>query len=140
LKRVKANRMSCACDVALSFSALLRELFHFLQRMTWCQPRGHCASVDDHGAGSECSVLICCSHNSHSLFSHSVDLVLVDHGHMRLGCEHPRFCCACHSQFYTAHALQKRCRIFSAVTALSWSFLYILQESLLLTNLLVIVE
>ena len=52
-----------------------------------CQPRGHCASVDDHGAGSECSVLIYYSHNLHSLFSYSVDLVLVDHGHMRLGYE-----------------------------------------------------
>jgi len=43
-------------------------------------------SVDDHGAGSECSVLIHYSHNSHSLFSYSVDLALevVDHGHMRL--------------------------------------------------------
>jgi len=45
--------------------------------------------VDDHGAGSECSVLIHYSHNSHSLFSYSVDLALevVDHGHMRLGYE-----------------------------------------------------
>jgi len=40
-----------------------------------CQPRGHCASVDDHGAGSECSLLIYYSHNLHSLFSYSVDLV-----------------------------------------------------------------
>jgi len=55
-----------------------------------CQPRGQCASVDDvDGAGSECSVLIYYSHNSHSLFSYSVDLVLarVDHGHMSLGYE-----------------------------------------------------
>ena len=39
-----------------------------------------------HGAGSECSVLIYYGHNSHSLFSYSVDLALevVDHGHMRL--------------------------------------------------------
>jgi len=43
--------------------------------------------VDDHGAGSECSLLIYSSHNSHSLFSYSVDLILVDHGHMRLGYE-----------------------------------------------------
>jgi len=54
--------------------------------------------VDDHGAGSECSVLIYYSHNLHSLFSYSVDLVLVDHGHMRLGYEHPRFYCAYYSQ------------------------------------------
>jgi len=54
-----------------------------------CQPRGHCASVDDHGAGSECSVLICYSHNSHSLSNYSVDLAVEvdDHGHMRLGYE-----------------------------------------------------
>jgi len=41
-----------------------------------CQPRGQCASVDDRGASSECKPLIYCSHNSHSLFSYSVDLVL----------------------------------------------------------------
>jgi len=42
--------------------------------------------VDDHGAGSECSVLIYYSHNSHSLSNYSVDVALevVDHGHMRL--------------------------------------------------------
>ena len=50
----------------------------------WCQPRGHCASVDDRGAGSECSVLIYYGHNSHSLFSYTVDLEVVDHGHVRL--------------------------------------------------------
>jgi len=40
--------------------------------------------VDDvDGAGSECSVLIYYSHNSHSLFNYSVDVALevVDHGH-----------------------------------------------------------
>jgi len=42
-----------------------------------------------HGAGSECSVLIYYSHNSHSLSNYSVDLALevVDHGRMRLGYE-----------------------------------------------------
>ena len=45
--------------------------------------------MDDHGAGSECSVLIYYSHNSHSLSNYSVDVALevVDHGHMRLGYE-----------------------------------------------------
>jgi len=43
--------------------------------------------VDDRGAGSECSVLIYYGHNSHSLFSYTVDLEAVDHGHMRLGYE-----------------------------------------------------
>jgi len=43
--------------------------------------------VDDHGAGSECSVLTYYSHNSHSLFSYTVDLEVVDHGHMRSGYE-----------------------------------------------------
>ena len=45
--------------------------------------------MDDHGAGSECSVLIYYSHNSHSLFNYSVDVALevVDHGHMSLGYE-----------------------------------------------------
>jgi len=45
--------------------------------------------VDDHGAGSECSVLIYYSHNSHSLSNYSVDVALevVDHGHLRLGYE-----------------------------------------------------
>jgi len=43
--------------------------------------------VDDHGAGSECSLLIYSSHNSHSLFSYTVVLEVVDHGHMRLGYE-----------------------------------------------------
>jgi len=42
-----------------------------------------------HGAGSECSVLIYCSHNSHSLSNYSVDVALevVDHGHKSLGYE-----------------------------------------------------
>jgi len=53
-----------------------------------CQPRGQCASVDDvDAASSECKALIYCTHNLHSLFNYSVDLVLVDHGHMRLGYE-----------------------------------------------------
>jgi len=40
-----------------------------------CQPRRQCASVDNvDAAGSECSVLIYYSHNSHSLFNYSVDL------------------------------------------------------------------
>ena len=49
--------------------------------------RGDIVRPWSHGAGSECSVLIHYSHNLHSLFSYSVDLVLVDHGHMRLGYE-----------------------------------------------------
>jgi len=37
-----------------------------------CQPRGLCASLDDAlPAGGECSVLIYCSHNSHSLFNYT---------------------------------------------------------------------
>jgi len=36
-----------------------------------CQPRGQCASSDAPDAGSECSVLIYYSHNSHSLFNYS---------------------------------------------------------------------
>jgi len=39
--------------------------------------RGDIVRPWSHGAGSECSVLIYYSHNSHSLFSYSVDLVLV---------------------------------------------------------------
>ena len=44
--------------------------------------------MDDRGASGECKPLICCSHNSHSLF-----VLLcrsssrVDHGHVRLGYE-----------------------------------------------------
>jgi len=70
--------------------------------------------VDDHGAGSECSVLIYYSHNLHSLFSYSVDLVLVDHGHMRLGYElSTRSTVLTTVSLHSAYTnvLQKRCRI-----------------------------
>jgi len=51
--------------------------------------RGDIVRPWSHGAGSECSVLIYYSHNSHSLSNYSVDVALevVDHGHMRLGYE-----------------------------------------------------
>jgi len=67
------------CFVRLSASGALTVVLAFPSEMHssdsalsclmfYCQPRGHCASVDDHGAGSECSVLIYHSHDSHSLF------------------------------------------------------------------------
>ena len=79
------NALSChrTCEVIAADIALLpSHCWHHKHTqedilgsvMMWCQPRGHCASVDDHGAGSECSVLIHYSHNSHSLFIYSVDL------------------------------------------------------------------
>jgi len=51
--------------------------------------RGDIVRPWSHGAGSECSVLIYYSHNSHSLSNYSVDVALeaVDHGHMSLGYE-----------------------------------------------------
>jgi len=60
-----------------SFSAMPTQGWTVSLRL-WpdCQLTGHCASVDDHGAGGECSVPICCSHNSHSLFSCSADIRL----------------------------------------------------------------
>jgi len=94
--------------------------------------------VDDHGAGSECSVLIYYSHNLHSLFSYSVDLVLVDHGHMRLGYELSTRSNVLTTVSSTRYMYHKSGAEF-AVTALSWSFLYNLQESLLLENLLLVV-
>jgi len=102
-----------------------------------CQPRGHCASVDAHGAGSECSVLIYYSHNSHSLSNYSVDLALevVDHGHMRLGYESSTVLLCLPQSAYTVHALQERC-----VIALSWSSCTMYSNSLLLNDLLVITE
>jgi len=64
--------------------------------------------VDDHTAGSECSVLIHYSHNSHSLSNYPVDVALevVDHGHVSLGYEHPRFYCAFNS--HSAYAKYHR--------------------------------
>jgi len=59
-------------NVAAKVTKGLRFILHELGYT--CQPRGPCASLDDvQPAGSECSVLICYSHNSHSLFNYSVD-------------------------------------------------------------------
>jgi len=105
--------------------------------------RGDIVRPWSHGAGSECSVLIYYSHNSHSLSNYSVDVALevVDHGHLSLGYELSTRSTV-HSIASVHSVLQKRCRIrySRAPLALSWSFLYSLQESLLLDNLLVIIE
>jgi len=95
-----------------------------------------------HGAGIECSVLIYYSHNSHSLFSYSVDLALeaVDHGHMRLGYELSNGSNV-HSIAPVHSVLQKRCGILRrCVIALSWSSCTMYRNSLLLNDLLVITE
>jgi len=109
-------------------------------RMASCQPRGQCASVDDvHGASSECNPLIYCSHNSHSLSNYSVDISLDSWpwdstvGYELSNGSNVHSIASVHS------VLQKRCRTFSPL-ALSWSFLYIVQDSLLLENLPVITE
>jgi len=64
------------CFIFFDYSFVHRSvpLFDALQSQRECQPRGQCASVDDHGASSECKPLIYCSHNSHSLSNYSVDL------------------------------------------------------------------
>ena len=80
-----------------------------------CQPRGQCASVDDHGASSECKPLIHCSHNLHSLSNCTVDLARSSW---------PWACASCASRLwaptvllcllqsvYTVHVLQERCGI-----------------------------
>jgi len=97
--------------------------------------------VDDHGAGSECSVLIHCSHNSHSLSNYPVDVALeaVDHGHQSLGYESSTVLLCLQIVTACAIVLQESGAEFAPL-ALSWSFLHILQESLLLTNLLAIAE
>jgi len=66
------------CFIFSDYSSIHRSVppLDALTSQRECQPRGQCASVDDRGASSECKPLIYCSHNSHSLFSYSVDLVL----------------------------------------------------------------
>jgi len=113
-----------------------------LNSLGTCQPRGHCASVDDHTAGSECSVLIYYSHNSHSLSNYSVDVALevVDHGHMSLGYE-PNGSTVLTTVSSTRYMYYKSGAEFSlAPLALSWSSCTMYSDSLLLETYLVITE
>jgi len=104
-----------------------------------CQPRGPCASLDDiQPVGSECSVLICYSHNSHSLFNYSVDSWPWAYASRLWALK--RFYCAilatATQAMYHRSGTEYSIRRYSSVMVI----LYIVQDSLLLRTLLVITE
>jgi len=99
-----------------------------------CQPRGPCASSDDvQPAGSECSVLIYHSHNSHSLFNYSVYIWPWDIASRLWALKW--FHCA---NIATVHSVNRSGTEFGITTLAISSvmvILYNVQESLLLNDL-----